>query len=317
MPEHKVLVVLPVEQSHKKMLETTAGGRCSFVYKQPGDLSDEDVSDAEVIIGNVSPELVKNAEKLSLLQLNSAGFEAYTKSGVMRKGSVLCNARGAYSLTVGEHMLAFTFELVRHLHRYRDNQLECRWESHGAITSVEGATVAVLGMGDIGSFYARKVKALGAECVIGVRHSLRNRPDFLDEQYTLSELDKVLPRADIVAMVLPDSEETRHIINKNSIGLMKKGAYLINVGRGSAIETEALKEALESGHLAGCALDVTEPEPLPENSPLWKIPNVIITPHVAGNFYLKETFERVVRIADKNLKAWLEGQELANVVLEV
>ena len=162
--------------------------------------------------------------------------------------------------------------------------------------------------------YPLLMKALGAACVIGIRRTSKEKPDYLDEQYTMEELDSVLGRADIVAMVLPGGEATCHLMDERRLGLMKKGAYLVNVGRGNAIDPDALYRALISGQLAGCGLDVTEPEPLPAESPLWDLDQMLITPHVAGNFFLSETFERIVRIAGENLKAWANHEPFRNVV---
>ncbi len=310
----KVLVVLPVEQSHKDYFTARTAGRCEFVYRAPAGLENADLSDISAIVGNVPPAIVKKAPKLELLQLNSAGVDGYTVKGAVPEACHLCNAKGAYGLAVGEHMLALTFSLIRHLAQYRDLQQKREWRDCGRIISVEGSTVLVLGLGDIGGFYASKMKALGAKTVIGVRRSNRDKPDYLDEQYTLDKLDELLPRADITAMVMPGGDATSHLMDERRLKLMKAGSYLINVGRGSAIDPMALTEVLVSGHLGGAALDVTEPEPLESSSPLWGIKNLIITPHVAGNYFLQETFERVVRIAGDNLDAWLSGGALKNEV---
>ena len=138
--------------------------------------------------------------------------------------------------------------------------------------------------------------------------------NYLDEQHTMDGLDELLGRADIVAMVLPGGDATNHIMDERRLRLMKKGAYLINVGRGNAVDPEGLYKVLKEGHLGGCGLDVTEPEPLPADSPLWDLGNLVITPHVAGNFFLPETFERIVRIAGENLAAWANGTPYRNVV---
>ena len=168
-------------------------------------------------------------------------------------------------------------------------------------------------MGDIGSFYARKMNALGAR-VISVRRHEHPKPDYVDEQATFEQLDEVLAKADIVAMVLPGGEETRHLINDRTLALMKEGSFILNVGRGSSIDQEALCRALESGHIQGAALDVTDPEPLPADHPLWDCRNVLITPHVAGWWHLRETFNRVVRIFGTNLKHFVNGEALENIV---
>ncbi|MDD7021843.1 MAG: D-2-hydroxyacid dehydrogenase [Aeromonadales bacterium] len=310
----RVLCVLPCNGKHKELLSKAGQGKCEFVFKTPAAVRDADLSGVTAVIGNIAPEVLKDSD-VKLLQLNSAGYEAYRKQD-LPEGIAVCNARGAYGLTVSEHMLALTFSLIRHLQRYRDRQSAHIWKDCGKVSSIYGSTVLVLGLGDIGGEYARKVKALGAGCVIGVRRNAKGeKPDYLDEQYAIDELDTLLPRADIVAMVLPGGKETKGLINKKRIALMKPGAYIVNCGRGSSIVQEDLLEALESGRIAGAAIDVCDPEPLPASSPLWDLENLIITPHVAGNFFLQETFERVVSIACDNLQRFILGQELFNQVI--
>lgn len=306
----KVLCVLPVKDGHKQLLSKAGCGKCEFIYNEhPSSLDSIDI-----VIGNVPAAMLKDS-KVQLLQLNSAGYEAYTAEGISPKDMHLCNARGAYGLTVGEHMLALTFALVRKLELYRDKQNAKDWSDCGSVSSIEGATIVVLGMGDIGGEYARKVKALGAKCVIGLRRSNAVKPEYLDEQYTMENLEKVLPRADIVASVLPGGPATSKLFNQERFALMKQGAYFINCGRGSSVDQDALEAALRSGHLSAAALDVTSPEPLPKDSKLWDIPNLFITPHVAGNFFLQETFERIIKIAAFNLDALLNGKALKNEIV--
>ncbi len=210
-------------------------------------------------------------------------------------------------------MLALTFAVIRRFGQYGRNQVRHVWKAMGDVISVEHSVTAVLGLGDIGGAYARKMKALGAY-TIGVRRTEREKPEWLDEQYTLDALDKVLPRADIVAMALPGSPETFHLMDERRLGLMRKGSCLINVGRGNAVDTAALREALAAGRLAGAGLDVTDPEPLPADDPLWDFDNVVLTPHAAGWFFLPETLTRVVRISAGNLSAWLDGRPLTHRV---
>ena len=134
------------------------------------------------------------------------------------------------------------------------------------------------------------------------------KPDCVDEIYGMDQLDELLPRADFVAMVLPSSAQTQHIMDERRKRLMKKGAYLINCGRGDAVDCDALNKLLREGNtLGGAALDVTEPEPLPAEHPLWDAPRCIITPHASGNFFLQETFERIVRITGENFEKFLAG----------
>jgi phosphoglycerate dehydrogenase-like enzyme len=313
----QVLVDLPVEERHRTYLESQAQGgafECRFIYADRSTITGEDVKNADVIIGNLPPALIRKAEKLEWLQLDSAGADAFTAPGILHEGALLTNASGAYGPAVSEHMLAMTFDLIRHFGQYHANQQEHLWKQMGDITSVEGSTVLVMGIGDIGGSYARKMKALGAACVIGIRRNSRQKPDWLDEQYTLEDLDQVLPRADITAMVLPGGGATQHVMDERRLRLLKKGSFLINVGRGSAIDPEGLKKVLQEGRLGGAGLDVTEPEPLPAEDALWDFDNVLITPHVAGQFFLQETFERIIRICGENLRRYADGGQPDHVV---
>jgi phosphoglycerate dehydrogenase-like enzyme len=312
--ERRILVtVLPLNDEHLEYLKKqTDGFPCRLVYKRSG-LSADDLADVDAVIGNVPAALLPAAKKLKWLQLNSAGADPYARSGVLPEGCRLTTASGAYGLTVSEHMLALTFALVRRLNQYIGAQREGQWKSCGHIISVENSTVLVLGLGDIGGSYARKMNALGAH-VIGVRRHTGEKPGYLDEIHTIDELDSLLPCADIVAMVLPGTPETAHLMDERRLRLMKKGAYLINVGRGSAVDPAGLKKVILDGWLGGAALDVTEPEPLPPEDPLWRMDKVIITPHVAGHFFLAETVNRIVRIAGENLRAWLQGTPLQKEV---
>jgi phosphoglycerate dehydrogenase-like enzyme len=210
-------------------------------------------------------------------------------------------------------MLGTLLSLFRKLYAYRDQQKTHAWNNLGTVNKVNGSTVLVIGMGDIGGSFARLVKAMGAY-VIGVRRTDATKPDYVDEIHLTEELEDLLPRADVVAMSLPGNAQTTNILSRERIAMMKDGAVVINVGRGTAIDTEALCDALESGHLGGAALDVTNPEPLPADHRMWDIPNVIITPHVSGGWSLPETFERIVRLSADNLRRYFNGEPLKNVI---
>ncbi|MBQ8089930.1 MAG: D-2-hydroxyacid dehydrogenase [Pyramidobacter sp.] len=309
----KVLVTfMPLNDAHLDQLAQAAGDGCELVYKQNG-LTADDVRDASAIVGNVPPALLPECKALELLQLNSAGADPYAQPGKLPEGARLTCASGAYGLTVSEHMLAMTFSLVRRFEQYARKQAARDWSACGNIISVEGATILLMGLGDIGGMYARKAHALGAH-VIGLRRHLGDKPDYLDELHTMDDLDSLLPRADIVVMVLPGGKATDHLMDERRLRLMKKGALLINCGRGNAIDPAALKKVLRDGHLGGAALDVTEPEPLPADDELWNFDNVLITPHVAGWFFLAKTVDRIIDIAAQNLRAWTTGGELVREV---
>ncbi|MBQ9021497.1 MAG: D-2-hydroxyacid dehydrogenase [Eggerthellaceae bacterium] len=336
MAEQKnILVVIPVDDETKQRMEAAVDGGqydCSFTYMPTRvptddelaaganisvelmrDVTEEDLAGQQVIIGSVPPALLKSADGLEWLQLSWAGVDSFVAPGVLAEDVVLTNASGAYGLTCSEHMLAQTLALVRNIPEYVRNQEQHLWKQNTRHISIEGSTVLCLGLGDIGGSYARKMKALGAT-VIGVRRNASLVPDYCDEVVSIDEIDSVLPRADIVANSLPGSAATFHLMNEDRLRAMKPGAYFVNVGRGNVLDQEAAKRVLADGHLGGLGLDVFESEPLPEDDELWDDPRVLVTPHVAGQFFLQTTFDRMVDICVENLRAWAHGEALSTLV---
>lgn len=305
----KVLVTLPVNESHKAKLESVsdlAEIRCV----PSNELTEEAVSGAEVILGNIPHALLPACKSLKLLQLGSAGADGYPE--LMPEGARLTNSSGAYGLAISEHMLGMLLAVKKKLYLYDENQRSALWQDEGPVTSIEGAYVLSVGMGDIGGEFAKKCKALGAYTV-GVRRSTANKPEYVDELHTLDSIDALLPKADVVALSLPSGAATNGLMNEARLRLLKPGAVLINVGRGSAIVTEALVKVCSEGRIFA-ALDVTDPEPLPPEHPLWRLPNVHITPHISGFFHLPQTLERIVAISAENLRRYASGEPLLNLV---
>ena len=310
--EKKVLVVIPVQERHKEKLEK-AGKGCRFIYSSPTEVDESVIADAEFIIGNVPAEKIRASNRLEFLQLNSAGADPYVIPGILSDGTILTNATGAYSKAVAEHMFGMMFMLQKKLHLYRDAQARTEWTDEGTVVSITDATVLVVGLGDIGLHFARMAKALGAY-TLGIKRRKCECPDGVDELYTTEQLDEVLPRADVIVSFLPGTKETHHIYTKERFALMKKQAIFLNGGRGSAVDTDLLYEVLKNHQIMAAGIDVTDPEPLPAEHPLWKQDNVMITPHISGQYHLPETFERIVDIAAENLEAYLNGRSLRNVV---
>lgn len=303
----QVLVVMPFGDSHKQYIEAI-GKDCSFTYSSIAAATEEQICSADIILGNANPKLVAKSEKLQWIQLNSAGADPFCKPGIIKPGTLLTCSTGAYGLTVSEHMVATSMMLCRKMDLYMRNQVNHLWREEGKVTSIWNSTTLVIGLGDIGTEYAGRMKALGSY-VIGIRKNTAVKPDCVDEIYSMEQLDEVLPRADFVALALPSTPATYHTMDERRIRLMKKTAYLLNGGRGDAIDCEALNLLLREGVIAGAGLDVTDPEPLPADHPLWDAPRCIITPHSAGKFHLQETFERIVRIAGSNLEKFLAGDQ--------
>lgn len=326
-----ILVTIPVEPAHAEKLQAAAPG-CQFRFRQGAALpslvgaslpfqnlletepvTQEDIDWAHILLGNVKSTLLHGGENLRWMQTNSAGVEEYIKPGVLAGGTLLTNATGAYGLAISEHMLAMLLSIMKKLELYRDQQHEETWQSRGAVASIYGSTVLVLGMGDIGGEFGKRCKALGAK-VIGVRRTDAKKPDYADEVRLIGELDEILPQADVVAVTLPGTEATRNLLDRKRLQSMKPGAVLLNVGRGYIVDTDALCDALETGALSGAGLDVTEPEPLPAGHRLWQIPTAVVTPHISGFYHLKETHERIVNIMAENLGHFLQGKPLRNQV---
>ena len=205
------------------------------------------------------------------------------------------------------------FELQKNLNLYSRNQREHVWKSEGHVRIIEGSRVLVIGLGDIGTAFAQKMKGLGCRTV-GIKRREARKPEGVDDLYTLERLERQLPLADIVALCLPGNQDTRHMLNEERIGMLKNNAVVLNVGRGMTLDTEALTRALKEGRIAGACLDVTDPEPLPSDHPLWDMENVILTPHVSGGFTLPETLEKILNICIENLECYLVKRPLRNVV---
>ena len=305
-----VLVVYPLREAEKARLEALSA-ECRYVYAV--EPAAEQVREANIILGSLPPALLKSAEHLEFLQLHYSGADAYVKPGVLPEGAVLASATGAYGQSVSEHAFAMTWMLLKKLHLYRDDQTRVVWTEHGRVGTLRGATVLVVGLGDIGLQYAQMAKAMGSY-VIGVKRRPSALPEGVDELVLTENLDSVLPRADVVFCVLPGTNDTFHLFNDERFALMKPGAVFINCGRGNVVDGMALCRALENGRLAAAGTDVTEVEPLPPEHPLWKQPNMLITPHVAGNEHLPATHDRIAEILLYNFDAFLNGKPLKSAI---
>lgn len=305
--------VFPNDESDRAKLREIASG-CELIFSDGREPDAETAGRLNAIVGAPSDELLKKTEKLEWLQLLSAGADRYVRPGLLPGGAVLTNATGAYGKSIAEYMLCAVMSLFLDFPHYRDNQRRHVWENSGKTRHIPGTTALVVGLGNLGSEFAMRYKALGGH-VIGVKRTASaGKPEYLDGLYTTDRLDELLPRADVVTLSLPSTPATRHLFGRQKFGLMKPGAVLVNVGRGTAVDTGALCDALNAGKLSGAALDVTDPEPLPADHPIWDAPNVIITPHVSGGWDTPENAERVFSIIYENLGRYLRGEELVNVV---
>lgn len=298
----EILVVMPAEDEHRAQLQQAAP-QANIRYLRQRDLQAEDVRRADVVIGNLRASFLPDMRRARLLQLNSAGLAPeYLALRQTHPELILCCASGAYGPAISEHMVGVVLMLMKRLHEYRDDQHLALWQDRGHVRSLAASHVLVIGLGDIGSHFAKLCHRLGAY-VRGVRRHAGQPPEGVESVHTMAELDELLPWADVIALALPDTPETSGVMNSRCLALVKKGAYLLNVGRGSAVDQDALLQAVQEGRLAGAGLDVTEPEPLPAEHGLWREKNVFITPHISGHFHLRQTHDRIIQIACANIAA--------------
>ena len=305
-----ILVVFPVDEAHRKHLEENAP-EAEFVYAVKEDA--QMVENANIIIGNPHRSLLKHAKNLEWVQLGSAGSNLYVEDGVLPANVLLTNATGSFGLSISEYMISMVLNLFLKQNLYQENQKNHLWRDEGRVKSIYGSTALIIGLGDIGCEFAKRFKALGGH-TIGVKRTDSQKPDFVDELFLMDKLADLLPRADVVTLSLPETKETHKFFDADKLKLMKKGSILINVGRGTAVDTDALCDALNTGHLSGAALDVTDPEPLPADHPLWDAKNILITPHVSGGLNLPETYERIIALCADNIGRYLRGDKLRNLV---
>lgn len=278
--------------------------------------SEEALERAEVIIGGTAAENIIKAKNLKWFQCTNAGVDNYLPlRELFETRAVLTNMSGAFGKAISEWALTMTLALCKRLQVYRDLQNEACWKDMGWQLTPRGKNLLILGTGNIGSETAKLFRPFGCN-ITGMRRTPRALPENFDAMITPAELDAALPEADIVICALPGTPETVKLLNAERLALLKPEAVLINVGRGSLIDCEALAARLEAGLLWGAALDVTDPEPLPADHPLWRCTNAIVTPHITGSTFghSEITEQTTFRICRENLERYLKGEPLMNRV---
>ncbi|MDR1599012.1 MAG: D-2-hydroxyacid dehydrogenase [Oscillospiraceae bacterium] len=270
-------------------------------------------NDCAAMLGIITSELIPRMPNARWFQMSWAGAESLVGADYPNPETILTNASGAYGFAIAEYMLGGALMLRHNLHTYARIQERREWTRRGVTRGLYRCTVVVVGLGDIGRRFALYAKALGA-AVLGVRRSPGEPPEGVDELIPYARLTDELPRADVVAVCLPATRETAGLFNASHIGAMKPEAVFINAGRGSTVDEAALTRALQSGAIAGAMLDVTAVEPLPLDSPLWSLDNVVITPHVSGRVDDPTNVTLIYDIFEDNLRRFCAGQPLRHVV---
>ncbi len=303
--------------AHTTQIEETAakGGYTIRYYKDAEDAA-ANIGTAEILYGYFPAPLLKKADSLKWFHTASAGVDPFLADDVYpHPGVILTNSNGSYGTTISEHMIMVTLMMMRRMPAYFEVTKERKWVNLGSMRSIQGSTFAVLGTGDIGTTFARKIKALGAAKVIGVRRDLSKPSDpAFDEVYAFTDVKKAIADVDVVAMAMPSTKQTVGLISEDVLAAMSPRTLIVNVGRGSAIDQDALIRALNEDRLAGAALDVMTPEPLPADSPLYDAKNLLLTPHVSGNMSLAYTCDVNVAAFCRNLVRYFNGEKLHHLV---
>ncbi|TSD04609.1 MAG: Uncharacterized protein Greene071436_114 [Parcubacteria group bacterium Greene0714_36] len=300
------------KQEHLEAIKKSAGEGAEVIATTDNERAAREAADADIIAGfPFSLPPLTGAKNLKWLHAFSAGVDRVLTPETQDLPILISNSSGIHATPIAEHLLGFMLMFTRGFHKTMRNQLRHRWEKDETISELRSKTALIAGLGDIGMETARLAHAFGSR-VIAVARGTHERPAFVDELATADALETLLPQADFVAICLPHTKKTHHLFNAEKFKIMKPTAVVMNIGRGSIIDERDLIKALKNKVIAGAALDVTETEPLPADSPLWDMENVIITPHHSG---LSEKYmDRAVALFCRNMEAYRKGERLPTMV---
>jgi phosphoglycerate dehydrogenase-like enzyme len=287
----------------------------NLVLAEDAETAARAIADADAVYGTLPRDLLAKAARLRWLQAPQAAPPAgYYYPELIAHPVTVTNFREIYNDHISAHILAFVLAFARGLHVFIPQQLRRVWAKppeDQCIVALPGATALIVGLGGIGAETARLLAAFGMQ-VLATDARRTERPDCVAELHPAERLDALLPRADFVILTVPHTPATEGFFNAARFRLMKPASFFINIGRGMTTKLDDLVAALQAGTIAGAALDVYEQEPLPAEHPLWGLPNVLLTPHMAG--YGPYLNERRFQIIQDNCRAFAEGRPLRNVV---
>lgn len=304
--------------AHQEQIRQTAAalGFTAYFFQDPEQFEEarDCLQRCEVLYGH-SSELLRTAPaSLRWYCCSYAGVDEYCSDpAIFPNPECMLTNSNSYGVAIAEHVVMVSLMLLRRMPEYQLKLQARQWSRSLPIRSIRDGAFTVLGTGNIGSNVARCLRGMNAGKITGLSRSGRPHPDF-DEVLPISRLDEILPKTEFLIMALPSTPDTFRILNRARIALLPPTAYVVNVGRGTAIEQESLAEALHTGRLAGAALDVFDQEPLPPDHPLWETPNLIITPHTSGNTTLGYTCNINVDMFCQDLQNYAAGRPLKNLV---
>ena len=273
-----------------------------------------EIPDAEVVYGGITREAFLAAKKLKWIQNTGAGVEKLARiSEIAGSDVIVTNTRGAHAATIAEHTFGLLISLTRNLRQTFQAQRDHNWgvQFDNPMVGLTGLTLGMVGLGNIGRAIAKRGYAFDMNVIAIDAHEVP-KPDFVTELRLSDGLDDLLQRSDVVAVTTPHTPNTAGLLGEQQLRLMKPSSYLLVVSRGGIVDEDALARMLNEGKLAGAGLDVTATEPLPEDSPLWDTPNLLITPHCSGRSAF--TSASALAIFHENLRRYLADEPLTNLV---
>lgn len=313
----KVLINYDIPDDLRKRIASEIDAAVDLVFTEDEEGAKTEIVDAEVLFGDLTPELLKLAKKLRWVQTTIASLENYMFPELVESDLLLTNVAGIYNEEIADHVYALTLGLTRQLPRFTRNQDKRYWEPHSEFTVeyLAGKTMGIIGLGGIGREVARRAPTFGMRVIATRANPEREKPEYVDQVWGPDKLDLLLAESDIVVILTPETPRTRKMIGEKEFKTMKRRAYLINLGRGKVVDLAALTNALKNKVIAGAGLDVFEEEPLPSDHSLWGMENVIITPHMGSVTDIYPA--RRVDVFMNNLSRYLQGKELLNIVDKV
>jgi phosphoglycerate dehydrogenase-like enzyme len=325
------LVLFPPVDDRRLALIRKAARPMAVVNAHDEHAALAEIADADAIFGKITAPLLAQARQLRWVQTATASLEHYMFDALVEHPCRLSNMRGLFSDVIADHVMGFVLTFARNLHLYRDQQKSRHWEPIGGeegrsdfvagpsfVSEIDrrhlhlsDCTLGVVGVGHIGSEICRRAQSFGMR-ILGVDPVRREIPDVVSQIWPTDRLLDLLRQSDFVVIAAPHTPETYKLFRRDKFEAMKNTAYLINIGRGAIVDLADLVAALEAKQIAGAALDVFEKEPLPADSPLWAMPNVLITPHIAAAS--THIAERHTQTLLENIRLFVAGKDPTTLV---
>ena len=309
----KILLQGRVEGELLQRLESIIGDEHTYIAPDSREELIEEGKDADIFYGYCSEDLFPHFPNIKWIQSSSAGMDRHMYPALRESDVLLTNAAGLYGTHVADQAFALLLGLARGIHESVRNQDKHQWggRRRAPMIEIDGFKIGIVGMGGIGMQMAKRAKGFDMH-VIAVDAYRTDKPDNVDELMPMDQLSSIMSQVDVVMIACPLTEETRGLINKDNLSVMQPTAFFINVARGPIVNEPDLIEILKDRKIAAAGLDVTEIEPLPAESPLWDLDNVIISPHSAGGS--QHRMRRITEFFLDNLERYLRGEELKNIV---